>query len=146
MNNIIYELRELVIIPEEFKEDLRLPIIAKLTNDKEFKDSEFINLIEKINQEIMEQDKRNNKRMYDVVKISNVNIEPKWFDLDYLESFYYDKWLRDFTVEEEVELYIQRKIDEKYKFFNIMKIINELQINYGFNLLDISCTHEEIIY
>lgn len=147
MNNTLYELRELVIIPQPFMEDLRLPIVVKLTNDKkELSGKDFLNMVNEISDKLMEENKKSDKRIFEPFVLDGVEIDSKWFDLDYLESFYYDKWTCDLSTDDAAEEYIQKKINEKYKFFNLYKIIDILVDNYGFVLTDISCTHEEIIF
>ena len=147
MNNTLYELRELVIIPQVFEEDLRLPIVVKLTNNKkELSGKDFLNMVNEISNKLMEENKKNNKRIFEPFVLDGVEIDSKWFDLDYLETFYYDKWTFDLSTDDTAEEYIQKKIDEKYKFFNLYKIIDILVDDYGFELTDISCTHEEIIF
>ena len=147
MNNTLYELRELVIIPQVFEEDLRLPIVVKLTNNKkELSGKDFLNMVNEISDKLMEENKKSDKRIFEPFVLDGVEIDSKWFDLDYLESFYYDKWTCDLSTDDAAEEYIQKKINEKYKFFNLYKIIDILVDNYGFVLTDISCTHEEIIF
>ena len=148
MTNKLYKITELVIIPQHLgvKDDLRLPINILLMHKEDISKEEFENLVESLNKKYMEEDKKNNKRCYDIPKIG-VNIDPKWLDIDFLESFYKDQWIYDYRAiaEDNVDEYVRKRIDNKYILFNLNKIVDEL-VNQGYILIDMSANHEEIIY
>ena len=147
MTTKLYKISELVIIPRhlEVKDDLRLPINILFMHKENISDTEFSLMVESLNKKYMEEDKRNNKRCYDIPKLG-VDIDPKWLDLDFLESLYEDQWIYDYKhAEDNINEYVKKRIDDKYIFFNLNRIIDEL-VNQGYILIDMSVNHEEIIY
>lgn len=147
MTTKLYKISELVIIPRhlEVKDDLRLPINILFMHKENISDTEFSLMIESLNKKYMEEDKKNNKRCYDIPKLG-VDIDPKWLDLDFLESFYEDQWIYDYKhTEDNIDEYVKKRIDDKYIFFNLNRIVEEL-VNQGYILIDMSANHEEIIY